>query len=174
MHCKALWPGSELSNGMGSGVMLAISHMIFGVGQASKRSASSARKFDLVVAGEVMTGVGDERGGYEILHVGGDLSCGGRAATGNLSARRSLMGALDANGNRLDGLAHAEAGRGLGAGRRCGRSLRMHALRGCEAKGAVLHGIGEQLSALANTTPVTGLLCIRGRIDSSSHIKKTF
>ena len=71
MHCKALWPGSELSNGMGSGVMLAISHMIFGVGRASKRSASSAHKFDLVVAGEVMTGVGDERGGYEILHVGG-------------------------------------------------------------------------------------------------------
>ena len=70
-HCKALWPGSELSNGMGSGVMLAISHMIFGVGRASKRSASSAHKFDLVVAGEVMTGVGDERGGYEILHVGG-------------------------------------------------------------------------------------------------------
>ena len=42
-HCKALWPGSELSNGMGSGVMLAISHMIFGVGRASKRSAFPPR-----------------------------------------------------------------------------------------------------------------------------------
>jgi len=63
-----------------------------------------------------------------------DLSCGGRAVTGNLSARRSLMGALDANGNRLDGLAHAEAGRGLGAGRRCGRWVRMHALQGTVAR----------------------------------------
>ena len=63
-----------------------------------------------------------------------DLSCGGRAVTGNLSARRSLMGALDANGNRLDGLAHAEAGRGLGAGRRCGRGGRMHALQGTVAR----------------------------------------
>jgi hypothetical protein len=45
------------------------------------------------------------------------LSCGGRAVTSNSSVRRSFTGTPDADGDRIDSLGHAEAGRAIGAGR---------------------------------------------------------
>ena len=76
------------------------------------------------------------------------LSCGGRAVTCNLSARRTLTGAPDADGNRRDGLAHAEAGHALGAGGEGGWHLRTHVLRRPDATERAANDRGVQLSAV--------------------------
>jgi hypothetical protein len=76
------------------------------------------------------------------------LSCGGRAVTCNLSALRTLTGAPDADGNRRDGLAHAEAGHALGAGGEGGWHLRTHVLRRPDATERAANDRGVQLSAV--------------------------
>ena len=76
------------------------------------------------------------------------LSCGGRTVTCNLSARRSSTGALKADGNRCDGLAHAEAGHALGAGGEGGWRLRTHMLRRPDATERAANDRGVQLSAM--------------------------
>ena len=76
------------------------------------------------------------------------LSCGGRTVTCNLSARRSSTGAPDADGNRRDGLAHAEAGHALAAGGEGGWHLRTHVLRRPDATERAANDRGVQLSAV--------------------------
>ena len=100
-----------------------------------------------MLARERAPGGGMEVGGSGEVGKRLGLSCGGRTVTCNLSARRSSTGAPDADGNRRDGLAHAEAGHALGAGVEGGWHLRTHVLRRPDATERAANDRGVQLNA---------------------------